>query len=300
MAVKNLFFNKGSSKNYKVRVQEDGIRIFATECEATEPGAIKFIHSKNGNNFKAGDPFYATGGNVINGVLNGAWVKDGFKPSTKKSVRTKELTLGFKSVDKDNNVTVDFLQLPLLNDEGRINSDVARLLVALNKADLGEDLSVVIHTFKHKAGDVMNEKTGVKWEKDGYNTKLSAYQDHKVTDENKRGIIKVEKDELYVQPKRYEMDGEDFSSDRVVVQITPETKVPEGAVIRYNTEDAAAFYTGIVAAINSKIGVTDKDAPTESASNTVDDDDMQFSDDDDMQFGDDDESSRSRMGNRLS
>lgn len=282
MAVRNFGNNNSKSVNYGIRTLDSGNRIFVTECDQTDKDAIKFTRQKDGNGFKAGDEFYAKGGNAIAGVLKGAWIRNGFGSDV-----AKELNLGFASADESGKVVTEFVKLPLMNDKGRIDNATARALIALNKAELGEEVALAIHTFKHKAGDKITnaagEDTGKVWEKDGANVVLSVYQDHLATDDNPNGRIGIAKDEYYTQPTFF-VKGKD------VISITPETKVPEGAVVQYDTEDATAFYDGLVKSIMSKVGDASKDAPPAERTSVSDDD---------VQFGDEqDQASRSRMGSR--
>lgn len=267
MAVKNFGGNNNSSVNYSIRTLDSGNRIFVTECDPTDKDAIKFTRQKDGTNFKAGDDFYAKGGNVVSGVLKGVWVHNGYNSDV-----AKDLAIGLASTDASGKVVTEFVKLPLMNDKGRLDNATVRVLAALNKADLGEEIDLAIHTFKHKAGDKITnaagEDTGKVWEKDGVNIVMSVYQPHLVTNDNKNGRIAIPKDEHYTQPTFYVDKSK-------VIQITPGvTKVKEGAIVQYDTEDATAFYDSLVKSIVSKVGDASKLAPPAASP-----DDMQFGDD---------------------
>lgn len=284
MAVKNFGGSKNNAVNYGIRTLENGNRIFVTECEATDPGAIKFTRQKDSPSgaFKAGDVFYAKGGNAISGVLKGLWVRDGFGGGA-----AKELNVGFASINEKGEPVTEFVKLPLVSDKGRLDNATARVLIAMNKADLGEEVALAVHTFKHKAGEkIVNAKgedTGKVWEKDGANVVMSLYQEHLSSEHNPNGRVTLEAGEHYTQPTF-------FVKGKEVVTITHETKVPEGAVVQYDVENAAGFYADIVNSVMSRIGDAAKAAPP--AANNVSDDDMTFGGDAEEQ------AARTRMGSR--
>lgn len=275
MGVKNFGKNNNTAAtNYSVRTLPDGKRSFMTECSADTQGAIALVRSKDGKNHKAGDEFFCRGGNAIGGVVNGFWLRDGYQ-----STVAKELNIGFSSIGDDGKPVREFLQLSLMDDKGRIDSNTARALIALNKAELGEEVTLAIHTFLHKAGDTVREGEDAVWSKDGYITVLSAYQDHLATDENPNGRIGIEENERYNQP-RYYVKGKD------VIELGVGEKAPAGATEQFDADNAMEFLNGVIASLGSKVVKTENLAP----SHTDTDDDHQFGGDPDQ-----DEAARNRM-----
>jgi len=280
MAVKNFGAKQNSDAvNYSVRQLPNGDRFFATECDAGDTGAVSLTRQKDSpsGKFKAGDVFYCKGGNSISGVIKGLWVRDGYGGGA-----AKELSIGFASTDESGKVSREFLKMGLLDEKGRVDSNTARFLIALNKADLGEEITLAVHTFKHKAGDKMSDKTDAVWEKDGVSTVMSVYQQHLATQDNPNGRIMLEHADYYNQPTFY-VKGKD------VIGLKQGEKAPAGALVNYDAEDATAFYSSAVEAVNSKVVKDDK-----FASNTAP------VSEDDTSFGDEsaDAAARSRVANR--
>lgn len=276
MGVGHFGGQRDATASYSMRKLADGKRIFATECQGGEPGAIEMVRQKDGKRHKAGDIFYVKGGNAINGVIKGMWIRPGYNGAG------KELSIGFASDDGTGKMVREFLQLPLLNEDGRIDNATARFLAALDKIDLGEEVTLAVHTFHHKAGDKMSENSDKVWEKDGDSVLLSVYQPHLATEDNPNGKIALEKSDFYVQPTF-------FIKGKQVIDITPDVKVPADAKVQYNGEDADAYATAKVEAVMSKVARDDKfQAPPAGGESGGP------ASEDDMRFGEEEQAARSR------
>jgi hypothetical protein len=287
MAVKNFGGNKfADSVNYGIRGLPDGRRAFMTECGANDQGAVQMTRTKDGIHHKVGDIFYCKGGNAIGGLVKGLWVRDGYQTTV-----GKELNVGFSSVNEEGKVEREFLKLSLVSDDGRIDTQTAAFLAALNKAELGEEITLAVHTFTHKAGDLMNkeEPDGKKWDKDGYTTMLKVYQEHLKTDDNPHGGITVAATERYVQPSDY-VKGKD------VIELGLGEKPPVGIKVQYDAESAAEFYSGVVASVTAKVGSDHKFDEAAKKVPVDSDDDRVFG----GEQGEGDDEVRTRMANRPS
>ena len=268
MAIRNFGSKQSNAINYQVRRLATGKSIFATDCEPTDPAAIQMTRAKNSTTgkFMKGDSFYVKGDNAIQGTINFAAVQEGFEAPA------KNLTIGLKSVDESGKKVTEFLKLSLVSSTGRINDATARLLVALQKADLGEEILVAIHTFEHKAGDDMGDDSGRKWEKDGDRTIISAYQEHLKSADNVHGIIAVPRDAVFKQPRFA------FSGGKTTALAEGEA-VPAGAQVLYDHEAAAKYAAGVANDLMGRIRPSDAPASQPPASNEEHGDDMSFGDD---------------------
>lgn len=274
MAVKN--FGKGNTEanNYALRTLPNGSRAFVMECGAGDAGAIEMKTAKEGKKGPAGTIYYASGGNSISGLVKYVGEKAGFGGGL-----AKELSIGFSSLDENGKIVRDFLQLPLIDEKGRIDKSSAKVLSLLEKAELGEEVTLAVFTFKHKVGEKMSEGSDKVWEKDGFDSVMSMYQAHLQSEANPNGTIKLEAADYYNQPSFY-VKGQS------VVNLGQGEHPPVGVdgkpayPVIYNAEDAASFIGGVISSIKSKLSLDDKFVQATQNASSVIDDDAAFGDDD--------------------
>lgn len=238
MAVKNFGGNRSDAVNYDMRKIGNQM-MFVTQCQPGDEGAIQLTRSKDGKNHKAGDVYYVKGGNAIGGKLVYIGVQDGFQGAA------RNLVVGLT----ENGGPIDFVRLPLVNEKNKINDATRRLLPALAKVDLGEELTLAAFCFEHKAGDEIKNKegevVGIR-DSDGYSAYLNVYQEHMKTADNENGKISAAPNEMFVQERLVQ-------KGRSLVALEKGEKAPEGAVITYDEGVAEQYAKQIVAGIVAKM-----------------------------------------------
>ncbi len=210
--------------NYKIRNYKDekGIEraIFATECDATEPDAIRSVRTKDGKNHKAGDPFWIKGGPGISAdAITGVYMREGFGGGC-----AREVTVQMSSQNDKGGRVTEFLQMNLVAQDGKMNPKTMALLEAISKSDLGEPVMLRTYLNHHKAGDPMSKKEDANlWEKDGAALSLFLTQPHLKDENNEHGTVYMTKEEgAFTQPK--------------IVSTTGKVSFDEESVIRHAQE----------------------------------------------------------------
>jgi hypothetical protein len=272
MAVKNFGGTRGEAENYGLRKVNDQM-LFLTMCAAGDEGAIQMTRTKDGAHHKVGDTYFMRGGNAVSGRLSYIAVKDGY-PAGGVS---KELSIGF-APEKEGG-KMEFVTLPLVNDKHKINDATRRLLPALLKAELGEEITIAASIFNHKAGEEMKDREGNvigTRESDGYATYLTAYQDHLITPENKNGKIVVDHDEMFVQERL-------IQKGRELVALAADERAPKDSVITYDEGVAERYARDVVDQVKARLPKNEK---MEQAANKVASSEQPPISDDDIQFGD--------------
>lgn len=260
--IQNNTGNGSNSINYKLQKMPDGSRAFTTECAAGTPGAVEMRHPNDSpkGKFAAGDSYFVIAGNTLRGKLGGMWLKSGYSKNDGGHDVSREVSIMLVSHNEDGVRVAEFLQLPFLDKDGRVDSTTAKLLSRLKKANLDEDVSISVYSFAHKAGDKMYSKNadenGPVWQKDGVSVVLTPYQDSLKSADNEKGAIKIEASEYYRQPVRYPLGDS-------LVPVNPGEKAPDGVVLNYNYDDAIAFAKSVAAAISP--ATAENSEPTETA-----------------------------------